>query len=129
MGVGVEFNVNEKCKLRADASDMRDVFSFMCSAQTLFGTDRCGHCESPNLQYKHSQPLKDGKKCDYYSLVCKDCRYELKFGIRQNDGQLFPKGWEEPYQGGDAKKDEPRKSKPREETREAEPAGTSKAPW
>jgi len=125
MGVGVEFNVNEKCKLRADANDMKQAFQFIATAQTVFGVDRCGHCESTNLRLKYTTP----QGYEYYSVQCQDCRYELKFGIRQEDKQLFPKGWEEPYQGGDAKKDEPKKSKPREESREAEPASTSKTPW
>ena len=41
---------------------------------------------------------KDGKPCDYFSIVSQKAKQEYKFGQSQGvNGQLFPKGWEPLY--------------------------------
>lgn len=62
----------------------------------------CGACASKNIGFKFSSP----QGYEYYSLICKDCAHEFKFGIRQSDHGLFPKaddnganGWTPPFSG------------------------------
>lgn len=96
----VEFPVMGKGKLSCEVDDLNQAFDFLAQADVIFGVTVCGNCESDDLSLMHKTPKKDGKTCHYYSIKCKSCRHELKFGITQDDGRLFPKGWEPPYEGG-----------------------------
>jgi hypothetical protein len=57
----------------------------------------CGNCNSDDL-------MLAGKKnagFDFYSVLCRKCRHELKFGQRKEDGGLWLKledGWCAPFQ-------------------------------
>ena len=91
----VKFDVNDKCQLAIDVSDVKQAFQFIAYVESVFGVDRCGNCESNNLRLEHRQP----QGYDYYSVTCKDCKHELKFGQVKDNGRLFQKGWEPPYEG------------------------------
>jgi hypothetical protein len=95
----VSYAVNDRTKIDLDVKDVKTAFSFLAYADSVFGTKRCGNCESDNLSLVHRQP----QGFDYYSVRCNDCKHELKFGQQKEGGKLFPKGWEEPYfaEGGD----------------------------
>ena len=90
----VKFNVNDKCQLVIDVPDVTRAFQFIAYVESVFGVDRCGNCKSNNLQLTHRQP----KGYDYYSVTCKDCRHEFKFGQVKETKHLFQKGWEPPYE-------------------------------
>src|SRR6187431_2635683 len=59
----------------------------------------CGNCSSDDL-------MLAGKKnagFEFYSVLCRKCRHELKFGQRKEDQGLFLKmddGWVAPYKAG-----------------------------
>lgn len=93
--MNVDFKVNENCRLSVDVSDVKQAFQFIAYAESVFKVDRCGNCESGNLRLAHRQP----QGFDYYSIECQDCKHEFKFGTVKETGQLFPKGWEPPYEG------------------------------
>ena len=52
----------------------------------------CGHCKSTNLWPRYRTP----KGYSFYSVKCRDCGHELKYGLTKEDHRLFPKGWEAP---------------------------------
>ncbi len=97
--MNVSFDVNDKCRLAVDVKDMKQAFEFLAYAGTVFGEDSCGNCESKNLRLTHRQP----QGFDYYSVECKDCRYEWKFSqqFEANGGKMYPKNteWVPPYSG------------------------------
>ena len=65
----------------------------------------CGNCDSKEIGFSHQRPQN---QYDYYQMKCKSCGWEFKFGMRKDDGGLFPKpsdnkakhGWQAPYSGG-----------------------------
>jgi hypothetical protein len=69
---------------------------FMASGFFAEIPTNCGNCGSDDL-------MLAGKKnagYDFYSVLCRKCRHELKFGQRKEDGGLFLKigdGWVAPY--------------------------------
>lgn len=69
---------------------------FMASGFFAEIPPNCGNCESDDL-------MLAGKKnagFDFFSVLCRKCRHELKFGQRKEDGGLFLKlddGWVPPY--------------------------------
>jgi len=73
---------------------------FMASGFFAAIPTKCGNCDSDDLTL-------DGKKnagYDFYSVLCRKCRHELKFGQRKEDGGLYLKlddGWQPPYKKGD----------------------------
>jgi hypothetical protein len=86
-----------------DIPSLKDTFRFLAMADTLFGIKNCGHCDCPDLAYQFKTP----QGYEYYSIKCKGCGYEFKFGQQQNDQKtLFPKGWEAPYKKGDGRDDD-----------------------
>ena len=93
--MNVTFDVSSTCHLALDVTDVKQAFQFIAYVESIFGVDRCGNCESGNLQLSYRQP----KGYDYYSVVCKDCHHEFKFGHVKESGRLFPKGWEPPFSG------------------------------
>lgn len=112
--MNVSYNINADCKLDAEVKDIKTCFAFVAYVQSVFGTKRCGNCESPNLAFCHRTP----QGYEYYSVQCRDCQHELKFGQQKDSGRLFPKGWGMPY--GDA-----RDSRPARATRQDESGGSS----
>ena len=87
------YAVNDRTKIDIELKDIKQCFSFLSYADSVFGVKCCGNCESKNLSFCHRQP----QGYDYYSVKCNDCKHELKFGQQKEGGKLFPKGWEEPY--------------------------------
>jgi hypothetical protein len=73
---------------------------FMASGFFAAIPTQCGNCQSDDL-------MLDGKKnagFEFYGVLCRKCRHELKFGQRKEDGGLFLKlddGWQPPYKKGD----------------------------
>ena len=68
----------------------------------------CGNCQSQEIGFSHRTALKDGKPCHFYGMRCNSCKWEFKFGVRQDGSGLFPKpsddsskgGWQAPYNSG-----------------------------
>lgn len=97
----IEFRVSDGCLITQEVPNVKVGFQFLAYVQEVFGQRKCGNCESPHLKLQHRTARRkdNNAKCDYYSVVCTDCRYEYKFGQKQDEHQtLFPKGWEPPYQ-------------------------------
>lgn len=92
---GSTFTIDYEC------SDLKTSFAFLASCGDLFGAaECCNNCQGTDLRPKYTK-TKGGY--EYYSLICKACHWEFKFGQRKDDGGLYPKGWEPPYErsGGD----------------------------
>jgi hypothetical protein len=105
----IQFKVNEHCTFETEVdNDMKAAFRFLAAADEVFGIRQCGNCESENLRMKHrTAKTQDGRPCDYYSIECRDCGHEFKFGQKQAPGQpLFPKSWEPPYKKGEKSADQ-----------------------
>lgn len=78
-----------------DASDLQECFGFLGACQELFGAaEVCQNCGKTDIRPKHRH-TKGG--CEFYSLECRGCKWEFKFGQRK-EGGLYPKGWEAPYE-------------------------------
>lgn len=127
--MNVTFDVGSNCHLAVDVPDVKQAFQFIAYAESVFGVDRCGNCESSNLQLLHRQP----QGYDYYSVQCKDCHHELKFGQVKESGRLFQKGWEPPYSddsddGGSGESGNDQSSHSESESQEPAHAGKS-PPW
>jgi hypothetical protein len=96
----LKYQVSEKFAIEHTVEDSKGAFQFLSECGTMFGVTECGNCGSSNLEHVYRTP----QGYEYYSIKCKDCKHELKFGMQKEGGSLFPKGWTEPYQGGEAKK-------------------------
>lgn len=94
----VFYDVNARCRVEVELKDVTQAFEFLSYCDQTLGQKRCGHCESDNLEFRY-RLTKEGYK--YYSVGCRECGYELKFGISQKDGRLFPKGWHPPFTNDD----------------------------
>jgi hypothetical protein len=82
-----------------DASDLKEAFAFLGRCQEVFGAaEVCENCKGTDIRPRYA---KTQGGYEYYSLLCRQCKWEFKFGQRKNDGGLYPKGWEQPYQSGD----------------------------
>lgn len=101
----LKYQVSEKFAIEHTVEDSKGAFQFLSECATMFGVTECGNCGSHNLEHVYRTP----QGYEYFSIKCKDCKHELKFGQQKEGGNLFPKGWEEPYQGGEAKKSQSRK--------------------
>jgi hypothetical protein len=87
---GPNFTITESC------DDLKDAFAHVARCEDLFeGTRECQNCKGTDLRPRYAQTQAGH---EYYSLICKSCRWEFKYGQRKSDGGLFPKGWEPPYQ-------------------------------
>lgn len=98
----IEYTIQPGCTLEQEVPNVKMAFKFLAYVGEVFGITHCGNCKSTNLKRKFRTAARkdNGAKCEYYSIECKDCRHEMKFGQKQEDGApLFPKGWEPPYQG------------------------------
>lgn len=117
----VKYQVNDRTAIDIDVKDIKTVFSFLSYADSVFGVKRCGNCDSDDLSFVHRQP----QGYDYYSVKCNSCKHELKFGQQKEGGKLFPKGWEEGYQGnGDDDGGERKQSRrERDDDQDREPVG------
>ena len=58
----------------------------------------CGMCQSTNLKVQH----RVAQEFDFYSIKCKDCGGELKFGQAKEGRRLFPKNWNPAYDSNTA---------------------------
>lgn len=98
----VNYRVNENAAFNLECKDILTAFQFLAYCDSIFKVSNCGNCEGPNLRLVHRTP----QGYDFYSVQCTDCKHELKFGQTKEGHRLYPKGWEEPYQGGAAKSDD-----------------------
>jgi hypothetical protein len=120
----VSYAVSERTKIDIEVKDVKTAFSFLSYADSVFGTKKCGNCDSDNLSLVHRQP----QGYDYYSVKCNECKHELKFGQQKEGGKLFPKGWEEPYYAegeDDTNQDKPKSRRQRDDddNQDREPVG------
>jgi hypothetical protein len=97
----VTYQVNPNTAIELDIKDLNSTFQFLAQCDVMFGTKRCGNCESPNLSLRYRTP----QGYEYYSVQCDDCRHELKFGQQKDNHRLFAKGWEAPFERGEAEAD------------------------
>lgn len=132
--------------IEAEAADPKEMFRRIATLDEIFGIHECGNCKSENLKFVHRTANRkdNGAACEYYSIKCRDCHHEFKFGQKQAAGQpLFPKGWEAPYQGdgggGESYSQEPQYAyeqesyqaspPPHQQQRQAAPAAAGPIPW
>lgn len=99
----LNYKVSPKLDIQVETKGIKDAFAFLGAVDSILGVSSCGHCGSDNLKFQHRKP----KGYDYYSIVCQDCKHELKFGVQKETQELFPKNWEEPYMGGGNQSSEP----------------------
>jgi len=84
-------------KVSIEADGLKGLF--MASGFFAEIPPNCGNCNSDDL-------VLAGKKnagFEFYSVLCRKCRHELKFGQRKEDGGLWLKiedGWIAPFQAG-----------------------------
>lgn len=79
--------------LKFDVATEKELFekaSFYCNLPKV------GPNGEDDLKLKHTKV----KNYDYYSVVSEKAGQEFKFGIRQSDKALFPKGWEPLFNSG-----------------------------
>jgi|GEM_PF-2756705 len=90
----IPFGVN-KIQLECDGGPGK----FMMACGFFADAPKTCKCGSGNI-------LPVGKKSagyDFYSILCLDCKSEMKYGQRKEDNGLFLKqadGWADPYTGG-----------------------------
>lgn len=89
-------------ELEVPVKDSREAFAQMSALQEVFSPNCCGNCgarfgEKAQVLYGH-RTSREGH--DYYELSCSACGWRRRLGQRKSDGALFPREWEEPYQGG-----------------------------
>lgn len=106
------------------------VFKFLSYMDSIFKIPCCGNCQAPaeDLKFVHRNP----QGYNYYSVQCTKCKHELRFSQQkpENGGKLYPKGWEEPYQGGAARDDTNQDQPETRSAQRAAPAAQSAAiPW
>lgn len=71
----------------------RALFEEIAHIQEVFDQE-CGKCKSTELRLVvRDAESKDGKKCKYYEMRCKNpqCNAKLAFGLHQEGNTLFPK--------------------------------------
>jgi hypothetical protein len=120
--LAVEYKVNEKSTFKIDLEDVKEAFQFVAYCDTIFGVDCCGNCKGPNLRLLY----RTAQEYQFYSVQCKDCHYELKFGQTKVGQMLYPKGWEEPYNGGGESQDETEPAQEEKPAKATKPAGKPK---
>lgn len=95
-----KFTLSEDVETHADFFKKLDFYSAL---------PKVGPNGETDLVLRHRKAkTKDGKPCDYYSIVSAKAKQEYRFGQSQGvNGQLFPKGWEPLYNaGGDESSEE-----------------------
>lgn len=92
--IDIDYKVSENVNFKVQVPDLNLAFQFLSQSDVMFGVKECGNCASPDLEYKYTTP----QGYEYYSIRCRGCRHELKFGQRKEDHTLFAKGWEAPYE-------------------------------
>lgn len=86
---------NYEVKIQVEGSSEADIFKGLSFYSANLPT-KCGNCEGGDLFPQHAVR----KGYDFYSIVCRTCRWELKYGqAKDTPGKLFPKEWEQPYDG------------------------------
>lgn len=99
----VTYSSDGSWSAKQEVPDRKGAFRFLGAMQELLNGGKCGNCGGVD----HRPLYRRIKEYDFYSLQCQGCGWELKFGQRKEDGQLFPKAWEAPYeqQGGGENQD------------------------
>jgi len=115
----IKYQASDRASFVIDVDNVKQAFQFMAYCDSIFGVDMCGNCKSPDLRLLY----RTAQEYEFYSLQCKNCHHELKFGQTKVGEKLYAKGWEEPYQGGESTSDEAPEQK---EKPAAKPAGKKK---
>ncbi len=66
---------------------------------------KCGLCESTDLMPQK----RTAREYVFYSVVCRSCEGEFKYGQLKDGSGLFAKGWEEKYDSDGGGSQEPTK--------------------
>jgi hypothetical protein len=99
MSVGIKYRPTEGLELSADAGNIESAFQFIAYCDSIFKIDICGNCGKPGpFKFIHRTP----KGNDFSEIQCPDCHHSLKLSKTKLEKKLYPKGWEEPYRGGNA---------------------------
>jgi hypothetical protein len=84
----VQRKVSATTIVEVDGDSVADVFEALACLENIFaGHETCGLCQKTGVRYECQQD-KEGNK--YYKAVCVACGAEFRFGVRRQDGQLFP---------------------------------------
>lgn len=109
----VTYNGPAGFKVEHDAANLNEAFEFLGRCQEVFGAaEACQNCQGTDIKPQFRKN-KDGHK--FYSLVCQNCRWEFKFGQKQDDSSLFPKGWFEGYKRSDESQENQSQEQPRQQ--------------
>ena len=88
MTAKIRFNCNNGCWIEVDASNPKDAVKQMSSYLEVFQEQACGQCGGTVLAWEHRQDKEDH---DYYSIRCRQCGAELRFGQTRKGERLFAK--------------------------------------
>lgn len=108
--MNISYKVNDACTVNVEIGGVKQAFQMLAHLSEVFGVKACGNCKSPNVKprFRTARRKDNNAECEYYDYQCQDCKYEYKFGQKQQPGApLFPKGWEPGYQGGDNSSEQP----------------------
>ena len=83
--------------VHAEGRDTSEIFEELAAVQKTFEEDRCGLCDSPNLQYV----VREEGGYKFYELRCKDCYAKLTFGKSQDGRELYPRRYKTHKDGPD----------------------------
>lgn len=97
----IKLRIGDSLEVTGDGTDTKAFFRQVSDVGWLFGRHTCGNCGSNSSCPK----FRKVREYDYYSIECTECRYELKLGMRKEDGSFFPKKWEAPFQRDEVRDD------------------------
>lgn len=79
---------NGRMTFEVQAETAKDLFWGLAKIQEIFDAESiCGLCQSPNIALS-AREVDDNK---YYSLRCRECYAEFRFGQKKAGADLFPK--------------------------------------
>jgi len=84
----VQLRVRPNLMLELEASQQKDLFRLLASAQEVFGESRCGKCRALDIVFRVRKNAQDH---EFFELVCPHCRAVLQMGVHKEGGTLFPR--------------------------------------
>lgn len=82
------YQTRTKIWVEFDAATCKEAVKQLSDIQNVFEEHKCGACGGSDLRFRHA--VNQG--FNFYELHClnPNCRARLKFGQRQDDGEVFP---------------------------------------
>lgn len=87
----VSVKLNPSMTVTLDVSDQKDLFRQVSSLQEVCGADKCGACQSENVNFCVRNAVDGKKTYEFFEMRCRECNARLSFGAHQEGGTLFPK--------------------------------------